>query len=76
MHMYCAVVGLAFKLLPAVWAGSLWAGVMFVYYMLTIWGEPEHTGERGDRVEVWLGGAPGSSGLGNGAADWQLWWGW
>jgi hypothetical protein len=45
MHVFCAVVGLTFKVLPAAYASSLWAGVLFVYYMLTGFGEPEHTGE-------------------------------
>lgn len=44
MHIFCAVVGFTFKLLPATYAASLWGGALFVYYMLTSFGEPEHTG--------------------------------
>lgn len=55
MHIFCAVVGLSFKVLPAGYAATLWAGGLFVYYMLTSFGEPEHTGA--------LQGVPGRAGL-------------
>lgn len=44
MHMFCAAMGLTYRLLPAAYATTLWAGGLFVYYMLTSFGEPEHTG--------------------------------
>ncbi|GAB4819039.1 hypothetical protein N2152v2_006085 [Parachlorella kessleri] len=58
MHLFCVVVGLSFKLLPAAYASSLWAGVLFVYYMLTSFGEPEHTGRREwPKAQEWVGRA-------------------
>lgn len=56
MHIFCAVAALTFMVLPAAHAGALWVGGMFVYYSVTAFGQPEHTGRREwPAMQAWLG---------------------
>lgn len=56
MHLFSAVVALTFLALPTPIAAALWAGGLFVYYSVTAFGQPEHTGRREwPALQAWLG---------------------
>ena len=44
IHSFATVVVLTFFLLPANYAAAFWVGSLTVYYLLTGFGAPEHTG--------------------------------
>lgn len=56
MHIFCAAAALTFLVLPSHHAAALWVGGLFVYYSLTSFGQPEHTGRREwPAMQAWLG---------------------
>jgi hypothetical protein len=56
MHIFAAVALLTFLLLPPAHAVALWSGGLFVYYSVTAFGQPEHTGRREwPAMQAWLG---------------------
>ncbi|KAL4452259.1 hypothetical protein ABPG75_007921 [Micractinium tetrahymenae] len=56
MHLFAAVAALTFIVLPTAHAVALWVGGMFVYYSVTAFGQPEHTGRREwPAMQAWLG---------------------
>ena len=44
MHFLCASLALTFIAMPFPAWTALWAGSLFIYYALTAFGAPEHTG--------------------------------
>jgi hypothetical protein len=56
MHIFCAVAAVTFMVLPPAHAAALWLGGLFVYYSVTAFGQPEHTGRREwPALQKWLG---------------------
>ena len=56
MHIFCAVAAVTFMVLPSAHAAALWLGGLFVYYSVTAFGQPEHTGRREwPALQTWLG---------------------
>ncbi len=44
VHMFCCALALTFVAMPFPAWTALWAGSLFIYYSLTAYGAPEHTG--------------------------------
>lgn len=44
VHSFCCALALTFVALPFPAWVALWAGSLFLYYALTAYGSPEHTG--------------------------------
>lgn len=44
VHIFCCIVVTSFFVMPPSFASALWAGSLMVYYGITGFGEPEHTG--------------------------------
>ena len=56
MHIFCAVAALTFMVLPPAHAATLWVGGLFIYYSLTGFDQPEHTGRREwPAFQAWMG---------------------
>lgn len=45
MHLWFFVLFSTFAVLPAAYACAVWIGGSAIYYLSTIFGEPEHTGD-------------------------------
>lgn len=44
VHTFFFLLAVTFVALPATYASAVWVGGSLVYYLSTIFGEPEHTG--------------------------------
>jgi hypothetical protein len=44
VHIFFTALFATFAVLPAAYASAIWIGGCLVYYLSTIFGEPEHTG--------------------------------
>jgi hypothetical protein len=44
VHLWFFALFSTFAVLPAVYAAALWVGGSTIYYLSTVFGEPEHTG--------------------------------
>ena len=45
VQIVCSVFSLSFMLAPPSFAAAFWVGFMALYYMITLPGAPEHTGQ-------------------------------